>query len=152
MTMKPPVLLLFSCLIALVTAQVNPFWGLSGYPSCTQTCLQNIYTTQQCSLSNNCRSSCFTPCICLVHGCLCETPSWLIAVAQCIGKTCSTDNVTIAASIAESVCTGQGYKLAVASSAFVSYGIAAAPTSASSLNPTSKFRLLLLEKDGSRFG
>jgi hypothetical protein len=137
-TMRPPtpLLPLLLPLVPLVASQSpSTFWSSAGYPPCSQTCLQQVYTNQACTLSNSCFSSCYTPCLCLVDACLCETSSWLIAVAQCIGKVCGANNVTVAASIADSGCSDQGYKLAVASSALVSYGMAVVATGAS--NPAS---------------
>jgi hypothetical protein len=144
--MKPTSFLPF---FQLVASQALTYWADSGYSACTQGCLENIYETQACSLANACfctsSTSSSTSCLCLTSSCLCETSSWLIAIAQCIGKTCGADNVTIAASVADSDCSGSGYPLAIASTALVSYGLAAVPTGASSPTSTSTFLPLILE-------
>jgi hypothetical protein len=144
--MKPTSFLPF---FQLVASQGLTYWADLGYPPCTQGCLENIYETQACSLANACfctsSTSSSTSCLCLTSGCLCETSSWLIAIVQCIGKTCGADNVTIAVSVADSGCSGSGYPLAIASPALVSYGMAAVPTGASSPTSTSTFLHLILE-------
>jgi hypothetical protein len=142
--------LLFISLFQLVASQTPlTYWSDLGYPPCTQSCLENIYETQACTLANACfctsSPSSSTSCLCLTDACLCETSSWLIAIAQCIGKTCGADNVTIAASLGDSGCSANGYQLVVASTALVSYGLAAIPTGASSPTSTSTFLPLILE-------
>jgi hypothetical protein len=144
--MKP---LLFISLFQLVASQALTYWANSGYPACSQGCLENIYETQACTLANACfctySTSSSDSCLCLTDACLCETSSWLIAIAQCIGKTCGADNVTVAVSVGDSTCVSGGYQLAVASTALVSYGLAAVPTGASSPTSTSTFLPLILE-------
>ncbi|KAF4629521.1 hypothetical protein G7Y89_g8624 [Cudoniella acicularis] len=61
------------------------------------------------------------------YSCLCETSSWLIAVAQCIGEQCGSAAVTDAAGIASIACVGNGYPLVVPSASLVSIGLAALP-------------------------
>jgi len=128
---------LFLTTFPLTNAQADPqtFW--SDYPTCEEQCHESVWASQQCTLSNACpcfSSSSSNSCLCLADSCLCTTSSWLIAVAQCIGRTCGAEDVTTAASIAASACDGNGYGLAIASTALVSYGIAAIATT----TPTSK--------------
>jgi hypothetical protein len=142
--MKPTSFLpLFIFLFQLVASQPLTYWADSGYPPCSQECLENVYETQACSLANACfctsSTSSSTSCLCLTDACLCETSSWLIAIAQCIGRTCGEDNTTIAVSVGDSACSANGYQLAVASTALLSYGLAAIQTGASSATSTSTF-------------
>jgi hypothetical protein len=130
----PLALSLFLATIPIIHAQeANPqtFW--SDYPTCEEQCHESVWASQQCTLSNDCMCSAGSSsnCLCLADSCLCTTSSWLIAVAQCVGKTCGADDVTTAASIVASACNGNGYGLAVASTALVSYGMAAIATTTS---------------------
>ena len=115
---------LFSLQPIRAQANVQTFW--QDYPSCEEACHESVFTSQQCSLENSCGCS---GCLCLADSCLCETSSWLIAVAQCIGQSCGASDVTTAASIVQSACNGNGFALAIGSAALVSYGIAAIPKS-----------------------
>jgi hypothetical protein len=121
----------FSYALATFLASSNPthsqgnvqtFWA--DYPPCEEACHESVYISQQCTLENDCSCS---GCLCLADSCLCETGSWLIAVAQCIGQSCGASDVTTAASIVQSACNGNGFALAVGSTALVSYGLAAIP-------------------------
>lgn len=119
-------------LTASQAADPQIFWN--DYPPCEEQCHESVWAAQKCSLPNTCgctTSSGSGSCLCLADSCLCETSSWLIAVAQCIGKTCGAGDATTAASIAASACSGNGFRLAVASTALVSYGMAAIPTTTS---------------------
>jgi len=113
-----------SFVLSSVVAGGNPatFWG--DYPTCEDNCHQSVWAASSCSLSNTCSCS---GCLCLADSCLCETPSWLTAVAQCIGEQCGSAGVVNAASIASSACAGNGYVLAVPSASLVSIGLAAIP-------------------------
>ena len=112
-------------IICTATSTGDPaiFWG--DYPPCEDNCHQSVWASQSCSLSNSCSCS---GCLCLVDSCLCETSSWLIAVAQCIGEQCGSSAVTNAAYIAQSACADSGDGLAVPSAELVSIGLAAIPT------------------------
>lgn len=114
----------FLAYLPTATSQ-NPqtFW--SDYPACEEQCHESVWAAQQCSLGNNCGCN---SCLCLADSCLCETSSWLIAVAQCIGTSCGAKDVTTAVSIVNSACSGNGFHLAVASTALISYGMAAIAT------------------------
>jgi hypothetical protein len=125
---KPRFLFVLPQLISIfrsVKAQgnVQTFWN--DYPPCEEACHESVFNSQQCTLENDCDCS---GCLCLADSCLCETSSWLIAVAQCIGQSCGTADVTTAASIAQSACNGNGFALAVGSAALVSYSMAAIAT------------------------
>jgi hypothetical protein len=142
--MKTPAssfLVVVSLLSATVRGAGNPATFWSDYPACEDNCHQSVWASQSCSLSNSC--SC-TGCLCLADSCLCETPSWLIAVAQCIGEQCGISGVNDAANIVQSACAGNGFALAVPSAELVSVGIAALPTtvnapSSIAASPTGKF-------------
>jgi hypothetical protein len=132
-TPTPLFLLSFSIFLPFIpfaNSQSDPqlFWA--DYPACEEQCHESVWADQQCSLSNSCdcTAGSSSGCLCLADSCLCETTSWLIAVAQCIGQSCGAADVTTAASIVSSACTGNGFKLAVASTALVSYGMAAIAT------------------------
>lgn len=125
-------LVLGSSLLSPVLSAGNPATFWSDYPTCEDTCHQSVWGAQSCTLSNSC--SC-AGCLCLADSCLCETSSWLTAVAQCIGQQCGSSAVVNAASIAASACVKNGYPLVVPSASLVSIGLAAvtaATTQASS--------------------
>jgi hypothetical protein len=77
---------------------------------------------------------CSGGCLCLDDRCFCQTSSWLIAVAQCIGKSCGASDVTTAAFILQSACDGNGLALAVGTATLISYGMAAIPTEAATIS------------------
>ncbi|PMD15460.1 hypothetical protein NA56DRAFT_650163 [Hyaloscypha hepaticicola] len=117
-------LLLGSSLISSVLSAGNPATFWSDYPTCEDACHQSVWSSQSCTLSNSC--SC-AGCLCLADSCLCETSSWLTAVAQCIGEQCGASAVSDAAGIAASACVKNGYPLVVPSASLVSIGLAAVP-------------------------
>ena len=126
-------IILFVATFPIVHSQGNPqnFWN--DYPSCEEQCHESVWAAQQCSLANNCDCA---GCLCLADNCLCETSSWLIAVAQCIGRTCGAADVTEAASIVASACSGKGFGLAVPSTELVNVGLAAISATAPTVAPT----------------
>jgi hypothetical protein len=130
---KYPLLLAFislSFIPIIVKANVQTFW--SDYPPCEEACHESVFTYQQCTLENSCGLvGCSGGCLCLDDRCFCQTSSWLIAVAQCIGKSCGASDVTTAASILQSACDGNGLPLVVGTATLISYGMAAIPTEAS---------------------
>jgi hypothetical protein len=117
-------LVLGSLVLPSVVATGNPATFWSDYPTCEDDCHQSVWSSQSCSLANSCSCS---GCLCLADSCLCETSSWLTAVAQCIGEQCGSSGVIDAASIASSACAGAGYPLVVPSASLVSIGLAALP-------------------------
>ena len=117
-----PLLLTSYSLISTALAQGNPATFWSAYPACEEACHQSVWSDQSCSLTNSCSCS---GCLCLALSCLCETSSWLIAVAQCIGSSCGSSAVYNAAYIANTGCRLNGYPLIVASADLVSIGLAA---------------------------
>jgi hypothetical protein len=119
-----PLLALGSSIFPSVIAGGNPATFWSDYPTCEDACHQSVWASQSCSLANSCSCS---GCLCLADSCLCETSSWLTAVAQCIGEQCGSSGVFDAAGIASSACAGNGYLLAVPSASLVSIGLAALP-------------------------
>jgi hypothetical protein len=135
---KYPLLLAFislSFIPIIVKAQENvqTFW--SDYPPCEEACHESVFTSQQCTLENSCGLvGCSGGCLCLDDRCFCRTSSWLIAVAQCIGKSCGASDVTMAASILQSACDGNGLALAVGTATLISYGMAAIPTEAATIS------------------
>lgn len=128
--MKPltSLLVLSSSLLSPVLAAGNPATFWSDYPPCEDACHQSVWSSQSCSLANSC--SC-AGCLCLADSCLCETSSWLTAVAQCIGEQCGSAGVVDAAGIAEIACVNNGYPLVVPSASLVSIGLAAVPATSS---------------------
>lgn len=132
-----------SCLAVLASLVIsqNPSTFWSDYPPCEEQCHESVWSSQQCSLANACGCGLDENCLCLADQCLCQTSSWLIAVAQCIGQNCGATAVTDAASIAASACAGNDFALAVPSSSLVSIGLAALPgtsqASTSPIQPTS---------------
>jgi hypothetical protein len=117
-------LVLSSLVLSSVIAAGDPATFWSDYPTCEDDCHQSVWASQSCSLANSCSCS---GCLCLLDSCLCETSSWLTAVAQCIGEQCGSSGVIDAASIASSACAGAGYPLVVPSASLVSIGLAAIP-------------------------
>ncbi|KUJ23481.1 uncharacterized protein LY89DRAFT_728226 [Mollisia scopiformis] len=117
-------LFLTSLLLSLVAAGGNPATFWSDYPACEDNCHQSVWASQSCTLSNSCSCS---GCLCLADSCLCETASWLTAVAQCIGAQCGSSGVINAAGIASSACEGAGFLLVLPSASLVSIGMAALP-------------------------
>jgi hypothetical protein len=131
-------LVLGSFLLSSVIAAGNPATFWSDYPTCEDNCHQSVWASQSCSLANFCSCS---GCLCLLDSCLCETSSWLTAVAQCIGEQCGSSGVIDAAGIASSACAGGGYPLVLPSASLVSIGLAAllaASTKATTQETTSK--------------
>lgn len=145
-----PIILVLQILALLSTSQSNAngnpstFWN--DYPACERQCHQDVYSNQSCTLPNDC--ACSGGCLCLNDDCLCATPSWLIAVSQCVGEQCGSSAVTEAASIASSACGSHGLTLAVNEQSLIQEGLAASSTtgtsSTSSASPCKLIKFLLL--------
>ena len=131
--------LLLYMLASPSTPQSNPnsnpstFWN--NYPACERQCHQDVYSNQSCSLQNSC--DCSGGCLCLDDDCLCATPSWLIAVSQCVGEECGSAAVTEAASIVSSGCGSYGLTLAVNPHSLIREGLAVVPTTSRTVSTSS---------------
>ena len=138
MTMKQ---IAFSLLLCMLTAPSRPtpdsnpstFWN--DYPACERQCHEDVYNNQSCTLQNSC--GCSGGCLCLDDDCLCATPSWLIAVSQCVGEECGPAAVTEAASIASSGCGSYGLALAVDPQSLIQEGLAVVPTTSGTVSTSS---------------
>lgn len=124
-------LLFLSPALAQYTIVDNFYW--QDYTNdCEASCLTSIFNTQQCTLANACNSN---NCLTLDDSCLCGTSSWLIAVSQCIGKSCGASAVHDAAAIASNECSSSGTAMSLSEDKIIQIGLAAAP-STSQATPT----------------
>jgi hypothetical protein len=62
----------------------------------------------------------------LIDSCICLTPSWLTAVAQCVGHQCGAEAAIDSASLAAIGCGSNGLSLAIPELELASIGEAAA--------------------------
>ena len=115
------------CTAARAAGNPSTFW--SDYPSCENTAHQSVWAAQSCSLQNAC--SC-NGCLCLEDSCLCNTVSWLTAVAKEIGKQCGSSAVSDAYGISSGACSGAGYPMVLNETAWMAAGDAAAATTTGS--------------------
>lgn len=112
---------------------LETFWN--DYPLCERKCHQDVFSSQSCTLQNSC--GCSQGCLCLIDTCLCATPSWLIAVSQCVGRECGRAAVSEAAGIASSGCNDHGLTLAILPQSLIQAGLAAVSSTSDKFSTSS---------------